>query len=233
MTTQAQARAQVRSLLDEPNAAFWSDAELNAWLFQGCQDIARQAQNLWMQANVSAVVDQQNYLCPSDFLGVHRLDYVQAGSQQTYNLEFQGIKNMDDVWGILHSLPAAYPSAFFLWNNTGVAGGQMYFAAYPVPGAAGSFTMYYYREAIVPASDSANIDLTPGYEDVCFEYAVFKAKRKDRDPTWQDSLALYNTQLQNLMNKTSRFTDQGDRFTSGQLNVPLFAYSDDQYAGGW
>jgi hypothetical protein len=229
--TLLQARTEVRSLLDEPTSQFWSDAEINSWIYQGTLDIARQAQNLWMQANITAVALQQNYPCPTDFLGVHRLDFVLSNSDQTYNLEFQGIKNMDDIWGILHSLPAAYPNAFYLWNSTGAAGGQMYFATYPVPGAAGTFTMYYYREAIKPASDSANLDLTPGYEDICYEYAVYKAKRKDRDPTWQDSLGLYNLQLQNLINKTSRFTDQGDRFTSGQLNVPLYAYSDDQYSG--
>lgn len=220
------ARNEVRSLLDEPNAQFWSDAEINSWLNQGAQDIARQAQALWMQLEVPAVPNQQFYALPSDFLGVHRIDYQLSNSDQTYNLEFRGIKAMDEVWGILHQLPAAFPQAFYLWNDTGVAGGQPYFATYPVVADTGTFIVYYYRNAIPAASDTALIDVTPAYEDLIYEYAVAKAKRKDRDPTWQEAMQTYTAQLMNLFNKTSRFSDQGDQFTSGTPNWPLYLYSD-------
>src|SRR5208282_3409416 len=94
------ARTEVRSLLDEPNPQFWQNAELNSWLNQGAQDIARQAQALWMQVEIGAVPEQQFYALPSDFLGIHRIDYQLQNSDQTYNLEFRGIKAMDEVWGI-------------------------------------------------------------------------------------------------------------------------------------
>ena len=225
------ARTEVRSLLDEDTASFWSDAQLNSWVNQGAGDIARQAQALWMQVDIAAVVLQQTYALPADFLGVHRLDFSIAGSDQTYNLEFRGIKTMDEIWGILHQLPAAYPQAFYLWNDTAGPASSMYFGTYPVPASAGTFTLYYYREA-VPATDDADlVDVTPGYEDICYEYALYKAKRRDRDPTWQEAKGLYDLQLQQMFDKTRRFSDQGDQFTTGQQNWPLYQFMDDSMVG--
>jgi hypothetical protein len=220
------ARTEVRSILDEPNPQFWSNAQLNSWLNQGAQDIARQAQALWMQTQVAAVPEQQFYPLPADFLGVHRIDYQLSNSDQTYNLEFRGIKTMDEIWGILHQLPAAFPQAFYMWNDTGLPGGQPYFATYPVVADNGQFIVYYYRNALPATTDSQLLDVTPAYEDIAYEYAVAKAKRADRDPSWQESKALYDMQLQSMFNKTSRFTDQGDQFTSGTPNWPLYLYSD-------
>jgi hypothetical protein len=225
------ARTEVRSLLDEPNPQFWSNAEINSWLNQGAQDIARQAQALWMQVTVPAVPLQQFYALPTDFLGIHRIEYVLQHSNQTYTLEFRGIKTMDEVWGILHQLPAAFPQAFFLWNDTGLPGGQPYFGVYPVVAAPGTFNVYYYRNALVAGTDTALLDVTPAYEDIAYEYAVFKAKRKDRDPSWQEAKAIYDGQLMSMFNKTSRFSDQGDQFTSGVPNWPLYLYQDP--AGMW
>jgi hypothetical protein len=220
------ARSEVRALLDEPNPQFWSNAQINSWLNQAAQDIARQAQALWMQVSIPAVALQQTYTLPTDFLGVHRLDFNLASSIQTYNLEFRGIKAMDEVWGILQQLPAAFPQAFYLWNNTD-SPNTGYFGTYPVVGGSGTFILYYYRNAVPATSDSALLDITPAYEDIAYEYCIFKAKRADRDPTWQDALQVYNTQLQNMMDRTSRFSDQGDQFVSAATsNWPVYMYGD-------
>lgn len=224
--TLATARTEVRSILDETNAHFWTDAQINSWLNQGAQDIARQAQALWMQTYIQALPGQQYYRLPDDFLGVHRIDFQIQNSDQVYNLEFRGIKTMDELWGILQHLPAAFPQAFYIWNETGTPGGLGYFGTYPVVGEAGTFIVYYYRNAIAAVADTDLIDVTPAYEDLSYEYAIAKAKRKDRDPTWQESMQLYMAQLQNMFDKTSRFSDQGDQFTSGTPNWPLYLYTD-------
>jgi hypothetical protein len=220
------ARTEARSLLDEPSAQFWSDNQLNSWLNQGAQDIARQAQALWMQTQIPAVPGQQYYRLPDDFLGVHRIDFQIANSDQVYNLEFRGIKTMDELWGILQHLPAAFPQAFYIWNETGTPGGLGYFGTYPVVGEAGTFIVYYYRNAIVATTDTSLIDVTPAYEDLSYEYCISKAKRADRDPTWQEAEQLYMAKLQNMFDKTARFSDQGDQFTSGTPNWPLYLYTD-------
>ena len=102
----------------------------------------------------------------------------------------------------------------------------MYFGVYPVIAAAGTFNLYYYREAVPAATDGANIDVTPGYEDIAYEYCVAKAKRKDRDPTWQEAMGFYTDQLMKMKDRTARFSDQGDQFTSGTPNWPLYLYTD-------
>lgn len=222
----ATARTEVRAILDEPNAQFWTDDQINSWLNQAAQDIARQAQSLWMQLEVGAVPNQQFYALPQDFLGVHRIDYQLQNSDQTYNLEFRGIKAMDEIWGILHQLPAAFPQAFYLWNDTGVAGGQPYFATYPVVADTGTFIVYYYRDVVQATMDTQLLDVTPSYENVAYEYALAKALQKDRDSRWQEHMSMYMELLQMIFNKTSRFSDQGDQFTSGTPNWPLYLYSD-------
>jgi hypothetical protein len=224
--TLASALTEVRSRLDEPNQQFWTNTELTNWLNQGAQDIARQAQALWMQVNIPAVPGQQYYRLPLDFLGVHRIDFAIENSDQIYNLEYRGLKTMDELWGILQHLPAAFPQAFYLWNDAGYAGGQGYFGTYPVVGESGTFIVYYYRNAIRATVDTDLLDVTPAYEDLTYYYCVAQAKMKDRDPTWQDNMGWYKDQLQNMFDKTSRFTDQGDQFTSGTPNWPLYLYTD-------
>jgi hypothetical protein len=219
------ARNEVRALLDEPNPQFWSNAQLNSWLNQGAQSIARQAQALWMQTSVPAVALQQTYNLPLDFLGVHRLDFNMANSNQTYNLEFRGIKAMDEIWGILQQLPAAFPQAFYLWNKVG-SPNTGYFGTYPVVGGTGTFILYYYRNSVPAIADTDLIDVTPAYEDLAIEYCIFKAKRADRDPTWQEAKAVFDAELQIMFDKTARFSDQGDQFTSGTPNWPLYLYTD-------
>lgn len=220
------ARTEVRSLLDEPSAQFWSDSELNSWLNQGAQDVAREAQALWMQTEIGAVPDQQYYRLPDDFLGVHRLDYAINNSDQVYNLEFRGIKTMDELWGILQHLPAAFPQAFYIWNDAGYPSGPGYFGTYPVVGDNGTFILYYYRNAVFAVNDADSLDVTPAYEDIVYNYAVAKAKMKDHDPTWVDFMKWYRDQMQNMFDKTARFSDQGDQFTSGTPNWPLYLYTD-------
>lgn len=224
--TLAAALTEVRTLLDEDTAQFWTNQMLTNWLNQGCEDIARQAQALWMQTYIPAVPYQQSYLLPPDFLGVHRLDYSFANSDQTYNLEFRGIKTMDEIWGILQQLPAAYPQAFYLWNDTAGPNSSMYFGTYPVVAAAGDFILYYYRQAVPAVLTTDLIDVTPGYEDIVYEYVIYKAKRRDRDQTWQEAKGLYDIQLQQMFDKTRRFSDQGDQFTSGTPQWPIYAYTD-------
>jgi hypothetical protein len=220
------ALTEVRSRLDEPVAQFWSNTELTSWLNLGAQDIAREAQALWMQVNIPAIPNQQYYRLPLDFLGVHRIDFSVNNSDQVYNLEFQGLKNMDELWGILQHLPSAFPQAYYLWNDTGYQGGQGYFGTYPVVGENGVFICYYYRNAITAVAGTDLLDVTPAYEDLTYEYCVAQAKRKDRDPSWQEAMQMYKDQLQNMFDKTSRFTDQGDQFTSGTPNWPLYLYTD-------
>src|SRR5208283_5315558 len=206
--TLAQARTEVRSLLNEASPVYWTDAQLNNWVNQGCSDIARRAEILWQQVDISVSPLVQNYPFPADFLSCHRAEFTLGGTSgtgsMTYTLEYREVNTMDEVWGILHSLPAAWPQRFTIRGNTALG---FFLQIYPVPGAAGLLTLDYYRQAAAATNDDQNLDLMSGWEDIVYDYAVYKAMRKNRDPAWQEAFQLYEGNLVTMMNRTRSMTD--------------------------
>lgn len=230
--TMGSAIQEVRWLLEETSAHFWTNTMLMAWLNQACKDIARETQSLWQQHTFAAVVTPPTpiYLLPTDMLGVHKLTFlIKTGgvsSQQWFNLEYRGIKQMDEIWGILHQLPAAYPNAFYLWNDPTPPGTKWYVGIYPVPATTGTFTLYYYRTSHTAETTSTHLDIVQGYEDVAYEYAVYKAKRRDRDPTWQTAFNQYARMLQTMKDATSRFSDESNQFVNdANAQWPVYLYT--------
>ena len=222
--TMSAAITQVRDLLDEASAQFWSNTQLRSWINQGCQDVARQAEILWNKYTVTVVATTQNYDAPTDFLNCHRAEFSPTGSDQTYSLTYREINTMDEIWGILHALPAAYPQYFTLWQKKTVGEVGSYFILYPVPAQTGPLTIYYYREAVAATGTTTKLDTQPGWTEIVYDYAVYKALRKDRDPTWQTAYKLYQSNLQALINKTRSYTDLGTTMTSGSNYWPIYRY---------
>ena len=220
------ATTEVRSLLAETTAAFWTDAQIQSWINQGCQDVARRAENLWEEVNINVTALNQMYPFPNNFLNAHRAEFTLTGSDQTYGLDYRGINTMDEIWGILHSLPAAWPQYFTIRGNSAVG---FYLVMYPSPGSDGTLLVSYYRSANNVTVGTQNIDVQPGWEDIVFDYAVYKAKRASQDPTWQEAFQLYNGNLQQMLDKTRNMTDQGENITSGNPGFPAYAYGDGDY----
>ncbi len=219
---------EVRALLDEASPAMWTNAQLQSWINQGCQDVARRAETLLQEVNINVTPEVQSYPFPADFLNAHRAEFTLTGTDQTFNLDYRGINTMDEIWGILHSLPAAWPQYFTIRGNTALG---LYLMMYPSPGSTGVLTVYYYRAAVAVSNVADNIDVQPGWEDIVFDYAIYKAKRKSQDPSWQEAFQLYNGNLQQMIDKTRNFTDLGESVTSGTPQWPVYAYNDS--AGGW
>ena len=214
---------EVRALLNESTAGQWTNTQIQSWINQGCQDIARRAETLWQEVNIQTFPNQQNYPFPSDFLNMHRAEFSIANSDQTFNLEYRGINSMDEIWGILHSLPAAWPQYCTVRGNS-VQG--FFIMLYPAPAAPGTLTVYYYRQAVI-ASSTGNLDIQSGWEDIVYDYAVYKAKRMSQDPTWQEALQLYQGNLAEMINKTRNMTDQAETVTTGIPQWPIYAYGGD------
>lgn len=221
--TLLEARTEVRALIDEDAPQFWTNAQLNSWINQGAQDVARRAETLWQEVNINVTPLIQNYLFPNDFLNCHRAEFTLAGSDQTFNLDYRGINQMDEIWGILHSLPAAWPQYFTIRGNSALG---FYLMLYPSPGAGGLLTVYYYRAAVTVTADGTNIDVQPGWEDIVFDYAVYKAKRKANDPSWQEAFQLYNGNLDQMIAKSRNMTDLAEQITSGIPQWPVYAYGE-------
>lgn len=217
----------VRSLIDEPVAQYWSDSELTTWLNQGCQEVQRVAE--WKRAigNITTVVAQQAYVAPSDLLRLYRLEFVpNNNTSYTYSLEFRGYNEMDAAWGNLKTLPSAYPEQYTLWKfpsdkTPGTLGLQI--LLYPVPNVAGTLNLYYYQAITPVAAGSDELDILPGWEDCLYNFAAYRALRKDSDPRSKEFQSDFMTQLDQLKTISRTYTDQANFFSTGQQNYnPLF-----------
>lgn len=217
----------VRSLIDEPVAQYWADSELTTWLNQGCQEVQRQAEWKRAIANITAVVAQQAYVAPSDLLRLYRLEFVpNNNTSYTYSLEFRGYNEMDALWGNLKTLPSAYPEQYTLWKfptdkTPGTLGLQV--LLYPVPNVAGTLNLYYYQAITPVASGGDELDILPGWEDCIYNFAAYRALRKDSDPRSKDFQSDYANQVEQLKTISRTYTDQANWFSTGQQNYnPLF-----------
>jgi len=231
--TLGQAVTEVRALLDETNQAFYSTTQLESWINQGCADVARRAEILWEEQDVITVPNIGTYPFPVDFLTVHRAIYcinppIDAVGALTQPLEFREINSMDENWGMIEGLPAAWPRWFTIRGNSVI---NFQLMMYPAPAAAGALRIFYYRQARVTTSTTANIDTLSGWEDIVYDYAVFKAQRSAHLPEWKDAFGLYEAKLMQMINQTRNFTDQMNQITSGMGNVPVYAYGD--LGDGW
>ncbi len=219
----------VRSLLDEASAVFWSDTELTTWINEGCLEVSRRAEILWNTDAIAVTGGTQTYNCPADFLNGHRSQFQIGTSDIIYPCDYRRYNAMDDIWGILPQLPSAWPQYWTMWEQTDPSTGliQPYIMLYPVPGENGTLTLFYYRMAQA-VTGSTNIDTQPGWEDVVYDYAIYRARRKDRDPDWQAAKGIYEANLAEMMNRTRDLTDLADVMQSGNIGFPpLYALGAD------
>lgn len=228
--TLAQARTEVRDLIDEDVAQFWTDAQLNTWINQGCMDIARRALCLRQVEQINTTANVQNYACPTNIYELYRVEFVPQTGSFIYPLTFMGYNEADQAWGTYQSFPAAWPEIVVLWNDPGMdvpppstnpTGLQM--RLFPVPAQAGVLNVFYYRQVIQAVLDTDQIDTLQGWEELAVEYAVYKAKRKDKESDWQDAFSFYEQRLNDLILVSGNFHDQAGTFSTGQGQWPPWA----------
>lgn len=214
----------VRSLLDEPNPQFWSDAELTTWINQACREVARKVEWKFATQSIPVTPGNQNYNGPNDMYRIHRLEFVPTNSQNTYTVEFRGYMEMDQIWGINQQWPSSYPLYYTLWKVPPTIN----ILLYPVPSQAGNLNCYYYQES-TPATGTQNIDILEGWEDITEDYACYRALRKDADPRWQEFKTTYEDKLVAMVDTTRTYQDQAGTFTTGQAALPTWLVSDGLY----
>jgi hypothetical protein len=226
-TTLLTARTEVRSIIDEPIEQYWSDAELNSWINQACEETQRNAEWARKQGTLAATAAVQAYVAPTDLVRIYRLEFVPTNqTAYTYSLDFRGYNEMDAAWGNLKTLPSAYPQLYTLWNNPDdsdptVKGLQI--LLYPVPQVAGTLNVYYYRSIIPAVNDTDDIDILVGWETMIYDWAAGRALRKDADPRFREYQADWTQKLQDLTARSRLYTDQANWFSTGQQNYnPLF-----------
>lgn len=217
----------VRSLLDEPNPQFWSDAELTGWINECCSNVARKIEWKRNEMDIAVTADEQNYTAPDDMIRIYRITFqpTEDPTNNTYTVEFRGMMEMDQIWGINQEWPANYPLYYTTWKVPPTLNIQLY----PVPSVDGELQVYYYQ-MITPVVDGGDdVDILEGYEDIVIDYTLYRALRKDADPRWAEFKQTYEDKLEDLFENSRTFQDQAGTFTTGQAALPEWLVSDGLY----
>lgn len=207
----------IRSVIDEPTARFWTNAELTNWVNDGARDMARRAEDLiTFDTSIVIVANTAVYALPPDVIRIHRCEFVPVNSTQTYPVRASSQDEMDQIWGTYQANPASYPSWFVTRGYPGGGGSSSFkIQFYPVPSQPGTMNLYYYKLPLRignPDMDlsqlTVNVDCPEGWDDLIIQYVEWRALRKTRDPRWQDSYQMYNENFDYLLNVTRFYHDQ-------------------------
>jgi len=105
---------------------------------------------------------------------------------------------------------------------------------YPNPSQGGNLNVYYYRLPVRftdPVADAnRNLEIVEGWDDAIVYFSQYKAMIKDRDPMWKEMRELYESEVENLIDVTRQFHDQGRAFQHATTAVPQWLYDS---GAGW
>jgi hypothetical protein len=114
----------VRYVLDEPTAAFWSDAELLSWLNNGVEDIAARTKCLQASENATLRSGVVEYFVSSSYVGLTGALYYNGSSYKALDRAnpfdpSKGIGNAQNVGEPVHY--ADWGGKVLLWPEPGSA----------------------------------------------------------------------------------------------------------------
>ena len=143
--TRLEIRTLIRKRLGETTAAFWSDAELNSWINDGCTDVAFRAKCLNGSSYITTVADTGEYtmsalISTATVLSINEVYYLQNG-QTWQKLEATTRTELDLTSPTWKSTDSGTPQRYYFLReenlfglyqkpdstNAGVAYGQVYF----------------------------------------------------------------------------------------------------------
>jgi hypothetical protein len=217
-----------------PQARFFTDTELTAWLYQGLRDISRRAEDL--------ITKDQTITIPAwtgsgptawpllgDVIRINRVEFVPAlQNNQIYRVEPSTQNEMDQIWGTYQQNTSSYPRWYVLLGYPGGSGrNQFLIQLYPVPAQAGTLNVYYYRTPTPLTDPVANpnayqvtLDIVEGWDDLAVEYAVYKGLQKQRNPEWQARKQEYEMAVAQMIDVTRKFHDQQSYISYGTNMLP-------------
>lgn len=202
--TLAQLRSDVRSRLDESTATFWSDAELTRWVNEGQNDIARRAECLRATDDIAVTAGTQTYDGPTDLVRATAMEWHPSTSSAIHPLTYRDKHSADSLWGTTQGTMDGTP---MIWTSWG-APPTLTIQVYPTPIEDGELKLFYYKLPTELTTDTDNVGVPTGWEDLVTEYATMHALRKDGDPRWQEAFQLYTDHLNHLLETALRFNDQ-------------------------
>jgi hypothetical protein len=219
MTTLKDLRDDVRSHLDETIAEFWTEDELDRWVYEGLRDVARRTECLPATKAITLISNQAEYEAPTDMLRIHKVEYVQDSST-SYLLNYVPFHNIDDIWYHSRQVAGSNPHTWTFWGYPG--NGKIY--VYPSTSSTvkDGLLVYYYRLPRKLSSPEDPADIPSGWEDLIPLYVEVLARRKEsKDTRWRDAQLLYEQRLEDMIRHTRLPSDQASyvsmAFTSPTL----------------
>lgn len=180
----AEARSQVRVLLDEPTAGFWTDDEIDSWVVEGTGDVATKTLCVEAKDTTVDVVDNQNFADePTDCIKIHAIQFF------------------DNAATSYRGMAEIHPRLFKHLPNSNASGGD-------------PFYWFHYRDRIyldptpvsTDASDKLHVffakyssditDLPDEYQPFVIKYATSMARLKERKNV--EAVRLYIEYLNDL-----------------------------------
>jgi hypothetical protein len=217
-TTVAAATTALRDLLDETTAAQWTDVQLRRWLNEGIRDIARRTRHYWDTDTIDTAADDGEYTVAEDVLHIKHVYFTPDGdTSRDIPLEPRAFEAMNQVWWDRQDQSSGYPVFFTTFGYAPT----LTIKLFPVPSVPGTLTLHVIR---LPAeldvtSGTGNIDVPTGWLEVAYDYAEYKALRKDRDPRWQEAYNLYEAKIQDIIDMGEYINAPGEFIptTTGML----------------
>lgn len=176
-------RADIRNLalywLDDVDGGYFTSTQMNVFINNAQREVQKQliqaGQNYFLKrSETTTVVSQADYVLPSDFLKLHRLEWIDSGTgttedrQQIYPISVNQQNYTTPAIGI--------PTVYSLLKDR--------FTLYPTPESAKVVRLYYSYRLTDMSSDSDTPDIPEDYHEYIAVLAAMDGFVKDdRMPT--------------------------------------------------
>lgn len=219
--TLGDARTDLRQRLNEQVSQFFQDSDLNFRLNEGCRDVARKAKCLLEKQTIACSAGVYEYVAPTNLMEFHAAEFLPSGSINTYTLDFRPYAEMAQVWGSQPTSERYYPNNITLWGEPP----NTQFILFPVPSAAGTLNVYYFRTPTAAVADTDNLDVPEGWWDLPILHALWNSLFKAHDPRWKDARQAYTDDLQFMIARADDgYSDAPGRFSYGIPNMPAWPW---------
>jgi len=178
---------EVRSLINESSASYWSDTELESWIKQGCLDWCEKTLLLTQEDTILLITNQYKYTAStSNYIdNAIRTLHAEYNSTALKRLTFEEIRGHNQMVLTNNENPK-----YFYDKYNGLIF-TFYIADTP------SLTQNGNSATVIFAVRTDDITEIPyEYQSNIFNYAASKAKMKERQ--WQEAQLLWQIYLNNI-----------------------------------
>ena len=159
-------RAQVRIILQEPGVTFYTDAELLKWANFGLLDFCTRSEILKDYTTFAAVVGQQDYDYPTNFL---KAKYVTYDGNRVKLKDIHQIGQINTGW---QTADNGTPSYYFFIKEGSIS-------FYQKPDDTKDIFMWFIKKSTALSGDGSVPEIPEEYHHALIDYVIFRAKQKD------------------------------------------------------